>query len=104
MGKGTKRAVLVGCNYPQTQFSLHGCINDVKTITDVILNFGFKVSAVNVLIDVPGSPVLPTGANILRLNIKTRSDADQNHDKESPLCSSSPLKKSLVLCSSSPPP
>ncbi|KAH1055288.1 hypothetical protein J1N35_033353 [Gossypium stocksii] len=62
MSKGTKRAVLVGCNYPKTQFSLHGCINDVKAIRDVILDFGFK--DVNVLVDLPGSPVPPTGANI----------------------------------------
>ncbi|XP_017644604.1 metacaspase-9-like [Gossypium arboreum] len=54
----TKRVVLVGCNYPKTQFSLHGCINDVKTITDVIL------SDVYVLIDVLGSSIPPTGANI----------------------------------------
>ncbi|KAH1055304.1 hypothetical protein J1N35_033369 [Gossypium stocksii] len=58
MSKGTKRAVLVGCNYPKTQFSLHGCINDVKAIRDVILDFGFK--DVNVLVDLPGSPVPPT--------------------------------------------
>ncbi|KAG4143337.1 hypothetical protein ERO13_D06G182000v2 [Gossypium hirsutum] len=64
MSKGTKRAVLVGCNYPKTQFSLHGCINDVNAISGVLLNIGFKESDVNVLTDAPGSPVLPTGANI----------------------------------------
>ncbi|KAB2026391.1 hypothetical protein ES319_D06G216000v1 [Gossypium barbadense] len=64
MSKGTKRAVLVGCNYPKTQFNLHGCINDVKAIRGVILNFGFKESDVNVLTDAPGSPVLAMGANI----------------------------------------
>ncbi|TYI24099.1 hypothetical protein ES332_A06G209800v1 [Gossypium tomentosum] len=64
MSKGTKRAVLVGCNYPMTQFRLHGCINDVRAIRGVILNFGFKESDVNVLTDSPGAPVLPTGANI----------------------------------------
>ncbi|MFQ6644164.1 hypothetical protein Gotur_018492 [Gossypium turneri] len=64
MSKGTKRAVLVGCNYPKTQFSLHGCINDVEAIRGAILNIGFNESDVNVLTDAPGSPVLPTGANI----------------------------------------
>ncbi|KAK8293831.1 hypothetical protein V6Z11_D06G215700, partial [Gossypium hirsutum] len=58
------RAVLVGCNYPETQFGLHGRINDVKTIGDGILNFGFKESDINVLTGAPGSSVLPTGANI----------------------------------------
>ncbi|KAA3478363.1 metacaspase-9-like [Gossypium australe] len=60
MGKGTKRAVLVGCNYSKTQFGLHGCINDVKTIRDAILNFGFRESDIHVLTDAPGSSVLPT--------------------------------------------
>ncbi|TYH14366.1 hypothetical protein ES288_A06G214400v1 [Gossypium darwinii] len=64
MGKGKKRAVLVGCNYPKTQFGLHGCINDVNTIKAAILKFGFHESDINVLTDAPGSSVLPTGANI----------------------------------------
>ncbi|KAK5826632.1 hypothetical protein PVK06_021558 [Gossypium arboreum] len=64
MGKCTKRAVLVGCNYPKTQFGLHGCINDVNTIKAAILKFGFHESDINVLTDAPGSSVLPTGANI----------------------------------------
>ncbi|KAH1055307.1 hypothetical protein J1N35_033372 [Gossypium stocksii] len=64
MSRGTKRAVLVGCNYPKTQFSLHGCINDVEAIRGVILKFGFEQSDIIVLTDAPGSRVLPTGANI----------------------------------------
>ncbi|XP_022746875.1 metacaspase-9-like [Durio zibethinus] len=66
MDKGKKRlAVLVGCNYPNTQYELHGCINDVVTMRDVLLErFGFDPSHVQLLIDTPGSSVLPTGANI----------------------------------------
>ncbi|KAA3478365.1 metacaspase-9-like [Gossypium australe] len=64
MAKVTKRAVLVGCNYRKTQFGLHGCINDVKTIKDAILNFGFKESDINVLTDAPGSSVLPTDVSL----------------------------------------
>ncbi|KAA3478362.1 metacaspase-9-like [Gossypium australe] len=64
MSKGTKRAVLVGCNYPKAQFSLHGCINDVEAIRGVILNFGFHESDVNVLTDAPGSSILPTDVSL----------------------------------------
>ncbi|KAG5252606.1 latex-abundant family protein [Salix suchowensis] len=45
MEKGKKRmAVLVGCNYPNTQNVLHGCINDVLAMKEVLL-----------LTDAPGS-------------------------------------------------
>ncbi|XWS75417.1 hypothetical protein CRYUN_Cryun01aG0086100 [Craigia yunnanensis] len=64
---GKRLAVLVGCNYPSTQFMLHGCINDVVAMRDVLLQrFGFDSSHVELLTDVPvpGSLILPTGANI----------------------------------------
>ncbi|XWS74599.1 hypothetical protein CRYUN_Cryun01aG0012400 [Craigia yunnanensis] len=66
MDKGKKRlAVLVGCNYPNTQYELHGCINDVVAMRDVLQErFGFNPSHVQLLIDAPGSLVMPTGANI----------------------------------------
>ena len=66
MDKGKKRlAVLVGCNYPNTQYELRGCINDVVAMRDMLLErFGFDPSHVQLLIDAPGSSVMPTGANI----------------------------------------
>ncbi|OMO53857.1 Peptidase C14, caspase catalytic [Corchorus capsularis] len=66
MEKGKKRlAVLVGCNYPNTRYELHGCINDVLAMKDVLVNrFGFDPSHVQLLTDAPGSVVMPTGANI----------------------------------------
>ncbi|KAJ6380708.1 hypothetical protein OIU77_029580 [Salix suchowensis] len=58
-------AVLVGCNYPNTRNELHGCINDVLTMKEVLVKrFGFDLSHVQLLTDAPGSVVLPTGANI----------------------------------------
>ena len=36
--KGTKRALLVGCRYPDTQNALHGCWNDVKIVGDLLVN------------------------------------------------------------------
>jgi hypothetical protein len=68
MEMGKKRmAVLVGCNYPNTQNELHGCINDVLAMKEVLVKrFGFDASHVQLLTDAPGSVVLPTGANIKR--------------------------------------
>ncbi|XVF24535.1 hypothetical protein REPUB_Repub13aG0136500 [Reevesia pubescens] len=66
MEKGKKRlAVLVGCNYQNTQHELHGCINDVVSMRDVLLErFGFDPRHVQLLTDAPGSSIMPTGANI----------------------------------------
>ncbi|KAL3585146.1 hypothetical protein D5086_012013 [Populus alba] len=66
MDMGNKRmAVLVGCNYPNTRNELHGCINDVLTMKEVLVKrFGFDLRSVQLLTDAPGSVVLPTGANI----------------------------------------
>ncbi|XVF00159.1 hypothetical protein REPUB_Repub03eG0261100 [Reevesia pubescens] len=65
MDNGHKRlAVLVGCNYPNTQHELHGCINDVVAMRDVLVErFGFDPSHVELLTDAPGS-FMPTGENI----------------------------------------
>ncbi|KAJ6408456.1 hypothetical protein OIU84_011717 [Salix udensis] len=48
MDEGKKRmAVLVGCNYPNTRNELHGCINDVLTMKEVLVKrFGFDLSHV----------------------------------------------------------
>ncbi|KAK6228553.1 hypothetical protein QQP08_005167 [Theobroma cacao] len=66
MDKGKKRlAVLVGCNYPNTKHELHGCINDVVAMREVLVErFGFDPSHVKLLTDAPGSLVMPTGANM----------------------------------------
>ncbi|KAK8482626.1 hypothetical protein V6N13_092304 [Hibiscus sabdariffa] len=65
MANVTKRAVLVGCNYPLTKSRLHGCIQDVKAIKGVIVEkFGFHESNIQVLTDDGSSSTLPTGANI----------------------------------------
>lgn len=38
----TKKALLVGINYPGTNYSLRGCVNDVVTMSEMITaNFGF---------------------------------------------------------------
>lgn len=65
MAGKTSLAVLVGCNYPNSRNELHGCINDVLTMKDMLVNrFGFDEQHIELLIDAPGSVVMPTGANI----------------------------------------
>ncbi|KAK3221050.1 hypothetical protein Dsin_015020 [Dipteronia sinensis] len=63
-----KKAVLVGCNYPNTKNELHGCINDVVAMKEVLIErFRFEPSGIELLTDAtrPGSNlVMPTGANI----------------------------------------
>ncbi|KAL0346079.1 UNVERIFIED_CONTAM: Metacaspase-9 [Sesamum radiatum] len=58
-------ALLVGCNYPNTPNELHGCYNDVLAMREVLVaRFGFDPDHVEVMIDKPGSLIMPTGANI----------------------------------------
>ncbi|KAK2661424.1 hypothetical protein Ddye_007957 [Dipteronia dyeriana] len=70
MEKGKqRRAVLVGCNYPNTNSELHGCINDVVAMKEVLIKrFKFESSGIELLTDAtePGSSlvIMPTGANI----------------------------------------
>ncbi|KAF5759495.1 putative Caspase-like domain superfamily [Helianthus annuus] len=63
---GSKRlAVLVGFNYANTPNELHGCINDVLAMRQVLIDrFGFEPSNIQLLTDAPGSLIMPTGAKI----------------------------------------
>ncbi|KAL8172225.1 hypothetical protein V2J09_024029 [Rumex salicifolius] len=63
---GHKRtALLVGCNYANTENELHGCINDVLAIQETLKEqFGFDSDQIELLTDAPDSTVKPTGANI----------------------------------------
>ncbi|KAK8575692.1 hypothetical protein V6N12_063359 [Hibiscus sabdariffa] len=68
MARGTKKAVLVGCTYNKTRFSLYGCINDVRKMNDFIVSrLGFRKENVKVLIDERVQGILsdtPTAENI----------------------------------------
>lgn len=58
-------AVLVGCNYANTPNELHGCINDVLAMRQVLIDrFRFKPDNIHLLTDEPDSPIKPTGAKI----------------------------------------
>mmetsp|Transcript_24437 Transcript_24437/g.43497 ORF Transcript_24437/g.43497 Transcript_24437/m.43497 type:complete len:398 (-) Transcript_24437:140-1333(-) len=63
----TKRALLVGCNYPGTQAALNGCVNDVSRMREMLITtFGFPESNIVVLIDTDSSYTQPTGGNVKR--------------------------------------
>lgn len=63
----SKRALLVGCNYPGTKCELHGCANDVKRMKELLLDrFGFDEADILVMLDSDPSLPQPTGRNIRR--------------------------------------
>jgi len=58
--KMTRKAVLVGINYPNTKHELKGCINDVTAMKSLLLNkFEFKLENIDLIIN-----ELATTANI----------------------------------------
>ena len=65
-----KRALLVGCNYPDCSpsgFNLEGCWNDVDRMRErLISRFGFERDCICELVDRPGTDpnFVATGANI----------------------------------------
>eukprot|EP00253_Pinus_taeda_P035708 PITA_35708 len=66
-----KHAVLVGCNYPNTEYELHGCVNDVMRMQNILSHrFGFAKENINLLIDTDKSYTKPTGENIIRALVK----------------------------------
>ncbi|KAL2895678.1 Metacaspase-9 [Bienertia sinuspersici] len=71
-------AVLVGCNYPNTQYELHGCINDVVSMQELLVNrFGFDPKSIEVLIDEGSeSNTMPTGVNIKKALKKMIDEAE----------------------------
>eukprot|EP00803_Ostreobium_quekettii_P009985 evm.model.scf_4042.2 EVM.evm.TU.scf_4042.2 scf_4042:4871-9058(-) len=76
----TKRALLVGCNYPGTNAELNGCIGDVwgwKSILEEC--YGFDPDNIKVLIDTDDDYPKPTGKNIkdaLREAVGESGDGD----------------------------
>eukprot|EP00253_Pinus_taeda_P033642 PITA_33642 len=61
-----KYAVLVGCDYPNTAYELHGCVQDALGMRDLLIDrYGFQQNNINLLID-SGElrNMRPTGENI----------------------------------------
>ncbi|GER28470.1 metacaspase 9 [Striga asiatica] len=65
MEQGKKMALIVGCNYLNTPNELRGCHNDALAMRDLLIaRFGFSPDNIGLMMDKPGSPIMPTGANI----------------------------------------
>jgi hypothetical protein len=65
----TQRAVLVGINYKGTSNELHGCINDVYRVSDLLKTiYGFSSSNITILTDNESrnSTLYPSKANIVQ--------------------------------------
>lgn len=63
--KYTKRALLVGCNYPKTKAELLGCVNDVENWYGLLTEeYGFDKSNIKILVDEGSQYERPTGKNI----------------------------------------
>ncbi|KAJ4866582.1 Metacaspase-8 [Raphanus sativus] len=61
----TKRALLIGINYPGTSVELRGCVNDVRRMHRCLTDrYGFSNDNITVLIDTETSGPQPTGKNI----------------------------------------
>ncbi|GLC63450.1 hypothetical protein PLESTF_000037600 [Pleodorina starrii] len=61
----SKRAVLIGCNYPGTNAALRGCINDVWGMKAILEEYyGFEPSDITILIDTDPQYLRPTGRNM----------------------------------------
>lgn len=65
-GGPRKKALVVGCNYCNTDVELKGCINDAQYMKYMLIkNFGFKEDDIKMMTDEPGSKLVPTKSNIM---------------------------------------
>ena len=49
--KDNKRALLVGINYRGTSSKLHGCINDIKNVKEMLMKNGYKEENIRMMSD-----------------------------------------------------
>lgn len=61
--KSNKKALLVGINYRRTNSELHGCINDVINMKQMLMKNGYEEKDIKVMTD--DTSELPTKHNIL---------------------------------------
>ncbi|KAI9016168.1 peptidase C14, caspase domain-containing protein, partial [Hyaloraphidium curvatum] len=66
-GRGKKKALFIGINYPGTEAELRGCINDVRNMYNFVkTNYGFAQQDMMVLTDDNPNPSgRPTAQNII---------------------------------------
>jgi len=63
--RANKKAVIIGCNYMNTNYELQGCIHDAKNIEYMLITqFGFRKENIRLLTDDGATKVKPTKDNI----------------------------------------
>lgn len=77
---GKRKALLIGINYFGTSTELKGCINDVRNVSNFLMErYHYKREDMVTLTDDQSNPVLqPTKANILRAMEWLVKDAQPN--------------------------
>lgn len=64
--KGVKRALLIGINYFESEYELHGCINDASNIKRLLVNsYNYLDENIILLSDDKASVSMPTKQNII---------------------------------------
>ncbi|KAJ3184959.1 Ca(2+)-dependent cysteine protease [Geranomyces variabilis] len=66
-GSGTRKAVIIGCNYPNSGNDLSGCVPDAHRMLNFIqASYGYKRDNIKLLVDVGETDALPTRLEILK--------------------------------------
>ena len=61
----SRKAILIGCNYPGTKAELQGCVNDALAMQDLLKTvYGFQDTDITLMIDMDKTCPQPTGKNI----------------------------------------
>jgi len=61
-GKGSHRALLMGCNYTGSPYALHGCVSDVDSVRSLLVSLGWAESDIAIMTD--ATDVKPTARNM----------------------------------------
>ncbi|KAJ3148676.1 Ca(2+)-dependent cysteine protease [Geranomyces variabilis] len=66
-GSGARKAVIIGCNYPNSGNDLNGCVPDAHRMLNFIqASYGYKRENIKLLVDVGETDALPTRLEILK--------------------------------------
>ena len=62
----SRRALIVGINYYNTEYRLNGCINDANLLKNTLLKIGYKKHNITMMTDQYKNDLYPTKKNIIR--------------------------------------
>jgi hypothetical protein len=74
----SKKALLIGCNYVNTNNELNGCINDVKEMKNILMNiFKYEESDIFLLTDYDEKPTRSNIISKLKHLVELSSNLDE---------------------------